>query len=202
MKHRETRPAHGALGLAMALLALGVGCGDEAVDEPQAQSAQPVTCQETGTTEAVEDERRSHVPEGTAIEYLSNPPAIGDHFPIWLDWGIYEQPIDAGYYVHSMEHGGVTLLYECPEGCPGVSAALEEFARSVPDDDGGAFRFVLMPYAGGMETRVAAVAWGQIYRNDCVNPEELAAFVADHYRKAPEDLPNAGFRPEHDTLQP
>ncbi len=132
-----------------------------------------------------------HVPVGTDIAYASTPPCIGDHFPTWSAWGASSDPVEPGYFVHNLEHGGVVLLYDCPDGCADVVAALGAFAASVPDDDGGAFRYILSPYSG-MSTRIAAVAWGVVYRADTVETADLDEFVAAHYRHGPEDVAAAG----------
>ncbi len=185
---------------ALALAATLAACGDaEPEPEPAIDGA---TCGAAGARQEVTSEGQRHLAEGTAIDYSSNPPCIGDHFPIWLEWGVYDAPVDPGYYVHNLEHGGVAFLYDCPEGCPEIAQALIDFANSIPADDGGPFRFVVMPFDGDMPARVAAVAWGKVYTNDCVNPDELAAFVADNYRKAPEDVAVNGIRPGVDTPLP
>jgi hypothetical protein len=152
-------------------------------------------CGAPGQRETVTSGAATHISEGIDIPYNHNPPCIGSHYPIWLDWGLYETPVNPSYYVHNLEHGGIVFLYDCPEGCPGVVEGLESFARSIAPDDGGDFRWIVMPFEGTLPTRVAAVSWGQMYLNSCVNPNELSQFVADNYRKAPEDVARTGFRP-------
>jgi hypothetical protein len=39
----------------------------------------------TGTKQA--DEGRTHVPDGSPINYVNNPPSSGNHYPAPLPWG-------------------------------------------------------------------------------------------------------------------
>lgn len=63
--------------------------------------------------EAVEDLGRQHVPDGTLVEYNSNPPTSGNHYADWTRAGVYTNPISDGHLVHSLEHGYVILSYNC-----------------------------------------------------------------------------------------
>src|SRR5436309_10545185 len=57
----------------------------------------------------------AHVPIGSAIEWSSNPPSSGPHYPIWAAYQTYAMPVDLGYLVHDMEHGAVVLFYRCDD---------------------------------------------------------------------------------------
>lgn len=63
--------------------------------------------------QAVQDIGREHVPDGTQVQYNSNPPTSGSHYADWTRAGIYEQPIPNGHLVHSLEHGYVIISYNC-----------------------------------------------------------------------------------------
>jgi hypothetical protein len=52
-------------------------------------------------------------------------------------------------------------------------------------------RVILAPRAG-TGVVVAAAAWGNIYRADCVDAASLTSFVVDHYAKGPENFCFAG----------
>ena len=43
--------------------------------------------------------------------YAQNPPVGGDHSPVFLNCGVYMQPVDDGRAVHSLEHGAVWVTY-------------------------------------------------------------------------------------------
>jgi hypothetical protein len=125
-------------------------------------------------------------------EYVSNPPCIGSHFGSWLGWGEVEDELDAGFYVHNLEHGGIAYLYDCPAGCENdLIAPLRDYVTMVPDDDGGPFRYVLGPFTG-MPNRFGMVAWGVVYVGDEMCVEDLNRFRTEHYRNAPEDIASPG----------
>lgn len=63
--------------------------------------------------EAVEDLGRDHVADIAGIEYSSNPPSSGPHFPIWAKKGVYDRLISDGYLIHSLEHGYIVISYDC-----------------------------------------------------------------------------------------
>lgn len=137
-----------------------------------------------------------HVPEGSAISYCSNPPSSGPHYPVWAAYKEYTTPIDspalAPYLVHSLEHGGVAILYKCdPQGCADVVDALRKVRDAVTTDPGCTadvrVRVILAP-STTITTKVAAAAWGATYQAPCVDATSLGAFIKDHYAKGPEDL--------------
>lgn len=61
----------------------------------------------------VEDIGREHVPDGTEVEYNSNPPTSGSHYTEWTRAGVYDRPFSDGHLVHSLEHGYVIMSYNC-----------------------------------------------------------------------------------------
>jgi hypothetical protein len=54
-----------------------------------------------------------HLDIGTPIQYPTNPPASGPHYPIWAAFQEFATPVPRPYWVHSLEHGAVVLLYNC-----------------------------------------------------------------------------------------
>jgi len=157
-------------------------------------AAQNFTCAEptwglpactTGTTTTPKLEPESHVALPQPITYADAPPSSGEHRPDWAKWGEYKY-LPPQTWIHNLEHGGVALLYHpCT---PAVEIeALRQFARARKPDAGGAFRWLLTPYPG-LHSPVVAVTWGGKYAAACVRPDELEAFLVQHYRKAPEDV--------------
>ncbi|HZW41021.1 MAG TPA: DUF3105 domain-containing protein, partial [Agromyces sp.] len=51
------------------------------------------------------DNASAHV-EGT-VDYPQTPPTGGEHNQVWLNCGVYEQPVPNENAVHSMEHGAL-----------------------------------------------------------------------------------------------
>lgn len=63
--------------------------------------------------EVVEDKGRDHVDDISGVQYSSNPPTSGPHFPVWAKPGVYDRLISDGYLLHSMEHGYIVIWYNC-----------------------------------------------------------------------------------------
>ena len=140
-----------------------------------------------------------HVPVGTMVDWNTNPPSSGPHYPIWAAFQAYTTPVPRGYYVHDLEHGAIDFLYNCGSaGCPEVVSTFQAASDSLPDDPvcaqtGGGVRVrtVITPDPL-IPTRVAAVAWDWIYLADCADLPTLEQFAKAHYGQGREDLCNPG----------
>lgn len=144
----------------------------------------------------------SHVDFDADIQWSSNPPSSGPHFPIWAAYQAYTTPVPRGYYVHDEEHGAVVFLYNCADagdaGCPDVAAELQKASDSIPNDplcdpdaEGVRVRYVLTPDPL-IDVPVAAAAWGWTYKAECVDLPTLEAFANAHYAMGPEDFCSNG----------
>jgi hypothetical protein len=125
-----------AIAAAVTILAalVATGCGDDsgssssddtdsgpvevrAVDAPEANEDLTEALGESGTTlvEAgctfgtYEEGEIEHVDEGDDLESTSFPPTSGRHYNDWAPFGLYEEPVEDGYAVHNLEHGGVVV---------------------------------------------------------------------------------------------
>jgi hypothetical protein len=137
----------------------------------------------------------SHVPIGSEIQWNSNPPSSGPHYPVWAAYQAYTSPVPRGYYVHDEEHGAIVLLYNCGDaGCPAIVGALQAASDAIPDDplcasagQGVRVRTVITPDPL-VETPVAAAAWGWVYKAQCADLPTLRDFALAHYGNGPEVL--------------
>ena len=166
----------------LVVLTLACGGGSEPTGPPAGECVTGTTSQYTSLGGT------GHVLDGTSVAYSSNPPSIGPHYGTPLANGTYATEQDARSWVHNLEHGAVVFLYDCPGACTEIETGLRSFAESRPADGGGAFRYVVSPRSN-MPSAVAVVAWGWVYRAECVRTAEIEAFVDAHYRQAPEDIP-------------
>jgi hypothetical protein len=137
-------------------------------------------------------EASPHVPIGTPIQYGTNPPSSGPHYPNWAHFLEYDKSIEDGFLVHSMEHGAVLMLYKCePAECASVAASLRAVRNAVPTDlscdPSTRVRVILAPRPA-LDVPIAAAAWGWTYKAECVEPASLLAFIKDHYAQGPEDF--------------
>ncbi|HLH74080.1 MAG TPA: DUF3105 domain-containing protein [Chloroflexota bacterium] len=140
--------------------------------------------------EYVPDEGRTHVAEGSAIAYKANPPASGPHYPSPEPWGIYTNTIAQGYWVHNLEHGGIAVLYDCPNGCQSVIDQLEQAFKTFPRDKYGEVKLVGTPYSGlPNHAQAAAIAWDYRLIMNTFDVSKVLAFYNAHVDRGPEDIP-------------
>jgi hypothetical protein len=109
---------------------------------------------------------RDHV--NGPITYPQAPPVGGPHNPVWLNCGIYGQPVPNENAVHSLEHGAVWITYQ-PDLPATDVAQLRSLVR-------GHAYVILSPYPG-LPARVVASAWGAQLRATGADDPRLAQFI-------------------------
>ena len=108
--------------------------------------------------------------------YPQTPPVGGVHSSVWLNCGIYDQPVHNENAVHSLEHGAVWLTYR-----PDLPTTAVETLRSLVR---GHDHVILSPYPN-LPHAVVASAWGlQLPVEDASDPR-LSLFVS-RYEKGPQ----------------
>jgi hypothetical protein len=129
-----------------------------------------------------------HVPQGTAIVWEHNPPHSGPHYPTTVNWDEHSEEIARGHWVHNLEHGGIVLLYKCPDGCDGELAILRQVMSDRPQ-----LRIILAPdpeiAPSNDGPAFAAVSWTWVFEPQELALDELLCFVDQHEGNAPEDIP-------------
>ncbi|MFB2554364.1 DUF3105 domain-containing protein [Herbiconiux liangxiaofengii] len=115
------------------------------------------------------------------VDYAQTPPAGGDHNAVWLNCGVYDQPVPNENAVHALEHGAVWVTYD-----PAVvdEAGVETLRSKLPDT-----YVVLSPFEG-LPAPVVASAWGNQVQLDGVDDERLGDFVTKFWRS--NDAPEPG----------
>jgi len=78
-----------------------------------------------------EEEEAKHVDEGDDLESKTFPPTSGRHYGDWAPFGLYTEPIDDGFAVHNLEHGGVVVWL----GSEVDDATTEAIADLLDDDE-------------------------------------------------------------------
>ncbi len=137
------------------------------------------------TIEQHADEGATHVPCTQSVPYMTNPPSSGNHYACWAAYRTYTSPIPWGNLVHSLEHGAMILLYNCPQGCAADVAAMQAFIDGLPLDANcgaslGKDRIILMPDPD-LDVRFAATAWTWTLKADCFDPGAFRQFFDQHY---------------------
>lgn len=74
----------------------------------------------------VQELGRTHVTDISGIQYTSNPPTSGNHFPLWAKRGVYTELVSDGYLVHSLEHGYIVMSYNCGDKGSGTYTPLKK----------------------------------------------------------------------------
>ena len=154
-----------ALLLTVAVVATACGSGDG--DKTSAARS-------TTTVDLASRVQRFVVPSRNHVQghvtYPQVPPVGGDHNPVWMNCGVYSQPVLTESAVHSMEHGAVWIVYR-----PNLpKAQVEDLVKLVR----GKAYVLLSPWADtNIPAPIVASAWGlQLQANSATDPA-IAAFV-------------------------
>jgi len=116
-----------------------------------------------------------------AVDYPQNPPAGGSHNQYWLNCGIYDEPQQDEYAVHSLEHGAIWVTYDAAT----VSdAGLSKLKGQLPSS-----YVILSPYVG-LPTPIVLSAWNaQLQLEDAGDPR-IREFFEEYWRS--QNVPEPG----------
>jgi hypothetical protein len=159
----------GALAIVVVLVIVFVVTGGSSAPAPVATQADGV--------QTFPGLSRNHV--SGKVTYAQVPPVGGDHNPVWLNCGIYDQPVPNENAVHDLEHGAVWVTYDASKVTGDQLAALR---AEVPST-----YLVLSPYAG-LPSPVVASAWGAQIQLTGVDDTRLKDFLTTYWQSpnAPE----------------
>ena len=132
-----------------------------------------------------EEEGRQHVPEGTDVDYGTNPPTSGDHFAVPAEDGAYTDAPATEALVHSLEHGRIIIQYQ-----DGVPDSVRGDLKALFDED--PYHVILTLNETGMPFEVAATAWTRTLGCPEMNEQAFDAIRAfrDEFRdEGPEFVP-------------
>lgn len=115
------------------------------------------------------------------VTYAQTPPVGGRHNPVWLNCGIYEEPVQDENAVHALEHGAVWVTYNPDE----VSEDDIETLRDLMPPTYA----MLSPYPD-LPAPVVASAWGKQVQLESVDDPLLEQFVREFSGSA--DVPEPG----------
>lgn len=119
-----------------------------------------------------------HVKEGqTHPPYNSRPATSGWHLSAVVKWGVHDVEIPDEYLVHNLEHGGIGIHYDCPDGCDQLVDDLSRVARRYD-------KVVMTPYSD-MDSRVALTAWTYTDRLDEFDEGRIVDFIEAHMSRPP-----------------
>jgi hypothetical protein len=112
------------------------------------------------------------IPEG-------EPPAGGPHFPTPLRAGKYDDPVQDGNAIHSLEHGMVWITYNKDMISPKDLKTLE----GIQSDNS---RDVLLSPRPENRIAIGVVSWGRLLRLDAVDKKAIEDFIKVNRDRSPE----------------
>jgi hypothetical protein len=145
------------------------------------------------------DEGATHISCTSSFDYQTEPPSSGNHYACWAAYQTYSAPIPWGNLVHSLEHGAIVIVYNCPDGCADEVANIQAFIDGLPLDSDcapslGKNRIILMPDPDpNLGVRFAASSWDWTLRADCFDPVAFRQFFDDHYDHGREVICSDGW---------
>lgn len=113
--------------------------------------------------------------------YFTNPPTSGWHYDDIPRPGVYTSPRHPEELGHFMEHGGVWVLYTCPEGCDDLAQQLADIVNEQIDRNNPA---AVAPYPPPgyprPEHTINVVAWRYKLSLDEFRRDTIEEFVERH----------------------
>ncbi len=131
--------------------------------------------------ESFEDLPSVHLEVGEDFSYPQSPPVGGRHSPIWLECGVYDEPVPEVNIVHDLEHGTVWLTYRSED----VDAAGVELLTEALPDNG-----ILSPYPD-QEAPVVITVWGRQLALTGPDDPRIDLFLAEYGAGETAPEPNA-----------
>lgn len=152
-----------------------------------------------GPVELQPDMGDEHLTPGTPAgedAFATSPATSGPHWQTLPNeqvptgsparWGFYPQELPDEVLIHNLEHGGIGLHYNCPDGCPDLR---QQLTGIVPQD---VSQFIVSPYTN-MDSKIAVTAWRHILYLDEVDEAQIQTFIDAYKDRAPESVPNNQF---------
>lgn len=103
---------------------------------------------------------------GEDVDYPQSPAVGGAHAPVWLDCGVYDEPVREENAVHDLEHGTVWIAYD-----PDLDGdEVEELADALPQNG------ILAPYPG-LTAPVVVTVWGRQLALEGADDPRLPLFL-------------------------
>jgi hypothetical protein len=137
--------------------------------------------------EHLPDEGYDHVAVGSQIHYKANPPASGPHYPFPAPAGVYLNGLQTGFWVHSLEHGYIVLLYKPPASAERL-ADFDRMLREYPKSKYGNVKLLIVSYPD-MPHPYAVLAWDWRLQMDSYDRATVLLFYKEHLDHGREDIP-------------
>lgn len=131
-----------------------------------------------------------YVPVCSEVDYATDPPTSGPHYPVWATYKTYLEPVNPGFLVHSLKHGAIVITWRCDNGCAEDLTALRELINGRAQDprcDALLYHRIVVAPRPDQDHTLVASAWGHSFKADCFDLPALTAFIDAHYGQGLED---------------
>lgn len=129
------------------------------------------------------------------VKYAVLPPVGGPHNGVWMNAGVYDQPVPTERAVHDLEHGAVWITYRpnLPADQVKQLQALVGKQSLIDEGSGQSNRYVdLTPWAdNSLPSPVVISSWGYQLRVDSPTDSRLQQFI-DKFRHSKTYTPEYG----------
>ncbi len=163
------------IGIGLTTMLILVG-GVIFITKQNERLSKPLLGQEIAITDS------NHVAPGTSIQYNSNPPAIGPHYPDPAHAGMYTTPPADGNLVHSLEHGAVILWYNPTQLSGDQINTLKQIFNSTSG------KTIMVPRQG-MDVPVALTSWGRVLKLKTIDESQIKVFFDTNIDRGTEQAP-------------
>jgi hypothetical protein len=200
LRHRATLYGMAALGIVgLVVVVLVVAFGGSKRADPSALLVK-AGCTYKSVKTFVPPGQGVHVASLTKkFPWNTDPPAGGQHYPLWAVWGFYTEAVNPRMVVHNEEHGGVVLWWG-PKVPASTVAKLREFYN---EKSTGSFgtpypklggKIAISAWTGNVSTYGQNGDFGTSHlaicpRFDDATKKAFEAFRDDFIGKGPEGVP-------------
>ncbi len=133
-----------------------------------------------GPGQRIDDLGAVHISPGeTHPAYASVPATSGWHLGQPLSpapWGVHGDVLEDEVLLHNLEHGGIGVHYDCPDGCDELVEQLSELVNTAANRGG---KVIMSPYPG-MESTISLTAWTFLDQLDVFDEDRNRDFVGAH----------------------
>lgn len=172
----ETKVIAGIAILTFLILGGGIWLLTAQSSKEQAKLSKPLMGQE------IPDLGRGHVPDGTKLDFNSNPPTSGQHYVKWITRGIYDKPQEDGNLVHSLEHGAVIVSFKSDLPKEDVEKIKSVFSSV------SVSKKIMVP-RDNLDVPVALTSWGRLLKIqtiDATSEAKIREFMETNEDRGPE----------------
>jgi len=116
----------------------------------------------------------------TAVNYPQTPPAGGEHNPMWLNCGVYTEPVPNENAVHSLEHGAIWVTYD-----PSISdAELSTLKAALPSS------YVILSPFEDLPSPIVLSGWNTQLQVDAADDPRVVEYLEEYWKS--NDVPEPG----------